>query len=205
MAYENEELGAVVDAAITAREARHSSETNEHYTPVDVLERARRVLGYIDVDPASCAKANTLVRADTIYTIEDSGLTKQWHGNVWLNPPGGCLDKNDKPVKNGRSSARRWWEKLVEEYEAGRAVSALFLGFNLDVLQTTQGSPRSIMEFSFCIPITRTRFLESESLKEQTQPTHANVIVFLPNLELPPGQHTRLFLDEFKPLGRCKV
>jgi hypothetical protein len=31
------------------------------------------------------------VRAAAYFTKEDDGLTKEWNGNVWLNPPYGSL------------------------------------------------------------------------------------------------------------------
>ena len=59
----------------------------EWYTPVCYIESARRVLGSIDIDPASCDAANKTVQANRFYTATDDGLKRQWTGNVWLNPP----------------------------------------------------------------------------------------------------------------------
>lgn len=69
------------------RNGLHSCKSFEHYTPVEYIEAARYVLGRIDLDPASCARANETVRASTYYTKEDDGLTQTWFGNVYLNPP----------------------------------------------------------------------------------------------------------------------
>jgi phage N-6-adenine-methyltransferase len=84
---------AVLDAAYRkamAREATHVSHNsgeNEWYTPCAIIERARAAMGTIDCDPASCEFANRNVKATTYYTLKDDGLTKPWHGAVWLNPP----------------------------------------------------------------------------------------------------------------------
>ena len=42
----------------TTLSAKHSSASQEWYTPAPILERVRAVLGPIDLDPASCEEAN---------------------------------------------------------------------------------------------------------------------------------------------------
>lgn len=68
-----------------------SSKTDEWWTPSPVIELARDAMGSIDTDPASNEHANKIVKADTYYTIDNSGLNPDnpWSGNVWLNPPYG--------------------------------------------------------------------------------------------------------------------
>jgi len=46
----------------------------EYYTPVEIIEAARRVLGVIDLDPASSEAANQIVKATHIYTVKEDGL-----------------------------------------------------------------------------------------------------------------------------------
>ena len=67
----------------------NNSGENEWYTPPEYIEAARIVLGgRIDLDPASSDIANRhIVKAETFYTKENSGLNKHWSGNVWMNPP----------------------------------------------------------------------------------------------------------------------
>ncbi len=184
---------------------QHSSETVEHFTPPEIVEAARDVLGTIDLDPASCALANRIVRAKAIFTKRRNGLTKPWYGNVFLNPPGGVCDAKGrstrKRVSGGGSAAAAWWGKLATEYSEGRVDSAIFIGFSLELLQRTQGRgyPYMPLDCPFCIPTKRIRFLRAHGRRvvPGNQPTHANVIVYL-------GHDAGQFVRAFYPLG-CVV
>jgi len=59
----------------------------EWYTPPEYIEAARTVLSSIDLDPASSALAQKIVKAKRHYTIKSDGLQYPWNGTVWLNPP----------------------------------------------------------------------------------------------------------------------
>ncbi|MBU2763714.1 DNA N-6-adenine-methyltransferase [Acidithiobacillus caldus] len=61
--------------------------SDEWYTPDYILDAARAVLGDIDLDPASCAAANEVVRARQFFDKTQDGLQQDWQGTVWLNPP----------------------------------------------------------------------------------------------------------------------
>jgi hypothetical protein len=64
-----------------------NSGDNEWYTPPALMEAARSVLGAIDLDPSSCALANTVVKAKQYYDKDADGLQYPWSGTVWMNPP----------------------------------------------------------------------------------------------------------------------
>src|SRR3990167_1010279 len=65
----------------------NNSGENEWYTPKNYIDAAKQVMGSIDLDPASSAKANEIVQANKYYSKDDNGLTQEWAGNIWLNPP----------------------------------------------------------------------------------------------------------------------
>ena len=56
---------------------------NEYYTPKWLFDELKIVF---DLDPAH-PQVQTNVPTRQYLTIEDDGLTKEWIGNVWLNPP----------------------------------------------------------------------------------------------------------------------
>ena len=65
----------------------HNSGNNERYTPEYIIQLARKTMGKIDIDPASCKIANELlVKADKYFDKETNGLLQEWNGKVWLNP-----------------------------------------------------------------------------------------------------------------------
>ena len=91
---------------------------NEWFTPVEFLEAARDVLGGFDLDPASSEQANETVKAAEFFTLETDGLSRDWHGRVWLNPP------------YAQPAVAEFIAKLVEEYNAGHVEAAILLTHN---------------------------------------------------------------------------
>lgn len=110
-----ETTNARQDVAVTI----FSSESNEYYTPAQYIEAAREVMGEIDLDPASCMAAQRTVKAMTYYTERDDGMTRDWTGRVWLNPPYGKIGNN--------SSQGQWAWRLVSEYDAGHVSEGIVL------------------------------------------------------------------------------
>lgn len=65
----------------------YNSGENEWHTPPAYITAARKVLGEIELDPASSVIANRTVKAAKFYSKSDDGLAKTWKGKTWLNPP----------------------------------------------------------------------------------------------------------------------
>lgn len=62
---------------------------DEWLTPPEIIHS----LGAFDLDP--CAPVRRVFEtAREYYTIEDDGLSQQWHGRVFCNPPDGAPAKN---------------------------------------------------------------------------------------------------------------
>ena len=58
--------------------------SDEHYTPKFIFD----ALGLtFDLDPCSPGKDQSSVPAREHYTRKDDGLSKEWFGLVWMNPP----------------------------------------------------------------------------------------------------------------------
>ena len=55
---------------------------NEWFSPPEIVEAARIVMGGIDLDPASCEVANAIVKATHFFSIRDDGLSREWSGKV---------------------------------------------------------------------------------------------------------------------------
>lgn len=63
------------------------AESNEWYSPSNLVEDCRDVMGEITLDPASCITAQQVIKAKHYYTKEMNGLLLPWFGSIFLNPP----------------------------------------------------------------------------------------------------------------------
>src|SRR5689334_4639149 len=98
-----------------------SNESEEWYTPPVYIEAARKVMGKIDLDPASCAKAQRTVKATKYYSLErgENGLMLPWPGRLWVNPPYCKV--------SGKSNQEIWSSRLISQYVAGITTEAILL------------------------------------------------------------------------------
>lgn len=169
---------------------QHSSASKKWYTSPAVVEKARYVLGSIDLDPASDAEADEVVRASRRY--ESDGLSRVWQASrVFCNPPGGKT--------GGQSNAALWWDKACTEYDCGRADVIFFVGFSLNILQTCQtADPRwHPLEVLHCIPKIRASYWRPGAHPEdRTQPPHPSIYMLLTDDDEMVARFAEAFKDE---------
>lgn len=204
----------------------HSSASAEHFTPPEICDAARATLNGITLDPASCEIANRLVRADAFLTERENSFIYSWSGSIFLNPPGGKCDSFGRRVEKikgqdgyyyadgtpcdgpAQSAAKAWWFKLVQEWEARHVDAAIFVGFSVEILQTTQiggGTSMVPLDFPLCFPARRVAYYveDGDGMRVGKSPTHASVIVLVPSLdEERCGVQIAKFQKEFGVFGR---
>lgn len=99
-----------------APNALQSSQSEEWYSPKNVLDRVVMTLGAIDLDPCAEEPKNGVHNVPAIHHITkaENGLAHPWRGAVYMNPPYG-FQVDD------------WCEKLLHEYRDGGVTSAVAL------------------------------------------------------------------------------
>lgn len=153
----------------------------EWYTPAEIIEAAARCMGGIDLDPASTAKANETVGANTFFTKDDDGLSLPWHGNVWLNPP------------FGRGVTKLWVAKAIHEAKR-RNTGATQLCMIVYSNTGTRWFTDLLRECdSMCILSSRTRFI-GEDGNAAPSPTKGCTVFYF-------GFWTGHFANAFAHLG----
>ena len=196
-------------------QALHSSATPEHGTPPEHINAVGRVLGLIELDPASSAVFNKNVKAEKFFTKANNGLLQQWNGRLFVNPPSG--------ERGGLVKA--FWDKLMDDYASRKVQAAIWVGFSIDQLQTLQnttyGGP---LRFPVCIPRQRIQFVKSMEISNQPglfgdasvdatpvlgeSPTKPNFIAFIPPVDEDwsrdrPDAET--FRREFSKFGEVRI
>jgi len=151
---------------------------NEWYTPKEYIESARRVMGSIDMDPATSDQANSVVRASKFYTKEDNGLEQPWSGNIWLNPP------------YSQPAISEFANKMVEEWGSGNVESAIVLTHNYTDTRWFHALASSCN--AICFTKGRIGFVNQQG--EKAAPTQGQAFFFF-------GKDSRKFFNEFKSFG----
>lgn len=164
----------------TRAHVANNSGNNEWYTPDEFIVAAREVMGRIDLDPASNPIANEHVQAAVYYSIEDDGLTKQWTGKVWMNPP-----YESKLII-------QFAEKLCSEYTVGNVQEAIVLVNNATETKWFQSIAHRAR--AICFPQSRIKFWYPG--KTEAAPLQGQAFLYL-------GSDPIAFVDIFSKFGLC--
>lgn len=170
-----DDVREAVDRRLGITSVLGSSESDEWYTPGEYIDAARRVLGHIDLDPASCEAANQVVRADTFYSIDNDGLTQPWTGRVYMNPPYG-------------NAVGQFVSRLVDEFNTGNVTAAVML--TAARLETRWFAP--LFDHLLCFPSRRVKFWQPG--REVVSPPFTPAFAYL-------GADTAAFVREFSTFG----
>jgi ParB family chromosome partitioning protein len=151
---------------------------NEWYTPEKHIILARKVLGGIDLDPASSAVANKTVDAAEYFTEIDDGLKKNWNGRVWLNPP------------YAQPDIAHFADKMIQEWNSGRVESAIVLTHNYTDTVWFQSLIHAAT--AFCLTRGRVRFVSPSG--QLAAPTQGQAFFYF-------GKEKTSFCKVFKQIG----
>lgn len=156
----------------------NNSGCNEWYTPQRYINLAREVLGEIDLDPASCAFANETVKARLFYSEDDDGLTKPWHGRVWMNPP------------YSADLVSKFADKFVDEYNDGNVTEGIVLVNN--ATETAWFASLVSAATAVCFPRGRIRY--QSQTRESLAPLQGQAFLYF-------GENGDKFLRVFSEIG----
>lgn len=159
----------------------NNSGENDWYTPAHIIERARAVLGTIDLDPASSELANKTVKAKKYYTKDDDGLTKKWSGNVWLNPP-----YSQPEISN--------FSKAVVE-KRGEYNQILIIVNNATETDWVQDMIK--ISDGVCFIKRRVKFIDKNG-NPAGSPLQGQVVIYI-------GENASAFFENFNEIGICMV
>jgi hypothetical protein len=195
-----------------ARLINQTSGEVEYYTPPEILEAARRVMGgVIHTDPASCRVANERVLAATFFSKFDNGLEWPWYGNVWMNHPFHQGEEVCEPSMTGRACKRKtcvrrgyhcreripgngeWVEKLLSEYREGNMVQACCITYAC----TSERWFRPLLKWPQCFLEGRTNYLRPDGTVFKGV-TKGSVVTYV-------GCEVERFARAFEKLGVVKV
>lgn len=157
----------------------HNSGENEWYTPSVFIESARATMGGIDTDPASSAQANITVKAEEYFDSKADGLTKKWHGRVFMNPP------YAQPLIANFARA------VSEKFSNKEITEAIVLVNN--ATETEWFGDMAKHASAVCFPRSRIKFIDKEG-KPGGAPLQGQAILYL-------GNGSDKFIKNFRNLG----
>lgn len=178
----------------------------------DLIDSALLLMGQIDLDPASSAKANEYVNAKHFYTPKEDGLNEmEWFGNVYLFPPNHSYFwhnqsqrwKMTRGLSPTLSSGHAiWWRALKRKWLSGEIEQGVYFANAPDMFLYCQ----DIFDHPICIlktrPMLNQHFFTTGEIKSRN--TCASFVVFLqPKKNV--AEATENFIEIYSPKGRVLV
>jgi phage N-6-adenine-methyltransferase len=151
----------------------------EWYTPAKYVESARKVMGSIDLDPATSLTAQERVNAKRFFTAKHDGLIQDWSGNVWLNPP-------YKP-----QLITKFAVKMAESWRDGSINAGIML--TNSATDTSWWHIAATASTSACFTSGRIKFLHADGTPGAS-PAHGQTFFYF-------GRTPELFRQEFSQYG----
>ena len=166
----------------TTFETLTSSKSDEYYTPEEIIIAARKLMGGIDLDPATSLLAQQWIKAQVFYRKHQNGMEKPWFGRLWLNPP-----YSRKNLAKQIYGAGAWFEKAWAEYCMGNVTQAVCLG------RGDSDGLRLLMNECYFVDCSRIPFID-EYGNIRDRPVPGSKLFYL-------GKNTDDFIDLFRPFG----
>lgn len=202
-----------------------TSGNTEWYTPPELVEAARRVMGIIHFDPASSLEADAaIVKAGLICTQpsfeivgnikglpvrrnHDGGLDVRWFGHVWLNHPFGNSEKKCSPNCIKTICLKRGWHTAVDipgNKEWIAYAVRQYEGGNvqqaciLTYAATSEVWFKPLKDYPMCLIDGRVNYLDPATMQPVKGVTKGSVVTYL-------GPHVYRFVEEFDKFGAVMV
>jgi len=171
--------GEIPLVSVIRTHVTHNSGENEWFTPPDIIEAARKVMGGIDCDPASCTGANEIVGAKKYFTTDDDGLKQKWAGRIWMNPP------------YSQSKVSDFAEAVSAKYESGEISQACILVNN--ATETAWFQRMLMLATEVCFVRGRIKFIDQKG-EVPGGPLQGQVIIYF-------GENRKKFHEVFCEKG----
>lgn len=169
--------------AYTSTRNYKANDRDYYGTPPEYVALAAKVMGGIELDPASSCEANArFVRAKRIWSIEDNGLEQSWQSEtLWMNPP------------YSSRGAYEFARKFAEECELGNIRQAVVL------VNSATGTRAFRYLFdncdAMCFCNRRIQFLDPSGQRSQTNNSKEQLFFYR-------GRRVKTFARFFSRVGR---
>lgn len=152
----------------------------EWYTPPHIIRKVHDLMGGIDLDPASSARANERVKAAAFYDAADNGLSWDWYGRVFLNPP------------YARKLIDQFIFRLLTSYQMGFCTEWVTLTNNVTETKWAQ----DLLGAAHCVCFIKGRIRFENAHGKKSGPLQGQMLCY-------GGENTKRFHRIFEDIGIC--